>query len=305
MTASFSDLLLSVRIRDARIATTHLLERGAVALAASNCAYFHLVIDGEVTLKTESADYRLLSGDFAALFRGSPHQIVDEGAGTTPTRIQFTGSDDEPLRICVGSGKPRALLLSGVLGFDYAGRARFGMRAPEVLLAEGIRNQGEVMVGGLVPRDQVRTMLSGSGASAFAASLVQLIYVRLLRDTMTPGFNAPATGLGALGLAEIDVVVRLVSGKLDAPWTVARLAAEIGMSRTDFAVKFTNTFGESPMAFVRRQRLQHAAQLLRQGDHSIINIATQVGYLSETAFSRAFRRQFQIAPKQFASTFPV
>ena len=79
-------------------------------------------------------------------------------------------------------------------------------------------------------------------------------------------------------------------------WTVTELARECGASRSALAERFTTMLGESPMRYLARQRLGTAAQRLRDGLEPIGRVALDVGYDSEAAFSRAFRREFGKSP---------
>jgi transcriptional regulator GlxA family with amidase domain len=83
------------------------------------------------------------------------------------------------------------------------------------------------------------------------------------------------------------------------PWTIGDLAASVGMSRTVLAERFRHYLGEPPIAYLTRWRMQLGARLLTTGSHSVAEIAAQVGYESEAAFNRAFKRHFGAPPARF------
>ena len=85
------------------------------------------------------------------------------------------------------------------------------------------------------------------------------------------------------------------------PWTITALAQEAGISRSVLAERFRHYLNEPPMAYLTRWRLQLGAQLLASTSYSVGQIAGEVGYESESAFNRAFKRQFTVPPARFRS----
>jgi AraC-like DNA-binding protein len=83
------------------------------------------------------------------------------------------------------------------------------------------------------------------------------------------------------------------------PWTIAELAKEAGISRSVLAERFRHFLGEPPMAYLTRWRLQLGAQLLNSTSRGVAEIAAEVGYESEPAFNRAFKREFRLPPARF------
>jgi AraC-like DNA-binding protein len=79
-------------------------------------------------------------------------------------------------------------------------------------------------------------------------------------------------------------------------WTVTRLARAVGLSRAAFARRFSAATGESPLRYLAELRLALAATSLEAGDESLAELARRVGYASEFAFSRAFKRRYGVAP---------
>jgi AraC-like DNA-binding protein len=83
------------------------------------------------------------------------------------------------------------------------------------------------------------------------------------------------------------------------PWTVANLARRIGLSRTRFAERFRHFLGESSIAYLAQWRLKLGAEILQSTEDSMAEVAAAVGYGSEAAFNRAFKREFDCPPAQF------
>jgi AraC-like DNA-binding protein len=83
------------------------------------------------------------------------------------------------------------------------------------------------------------------------------------------------------------------------PWTVAELARQTGLSRTVLAERFRHFLDETPMAYLTRWRLHLGARALTATSHSVAQIAAEVGYESEAAFNRAFKREFRLPPARY------
>jgi transcriptional regulator GlxA family with amidase domain len=83
------------------------------------------------------------------------------------------------------------------------------------------------------------------------------------------------------------------------PWTIAMLAKEIGISRSVLAERFRHYLNEPPISYLTRWRLLLAARMLKSSNRGVADIAADVGYESEAAFNRAFKRQFSVPPARF------
>jgi AraC-like DNA-binding protein len=86
---------------------------------------------------------------------------------------------------------------------------------------------------------------------------------------------------------------------VNTPWTVESLAEAAGMSRTAFAVRFKELLGQTPLEYVTEWRMQKAMQLLQRRDKKLIDVARSVGYESDAAFSKAFKRVVGANPGEY------
>jgi transcriptional regulator GlxA family with amidase domain len=97
----------------------------------------------------------------------------------------------------------------------------------------------------------------------------------------------------------LGVALKSMHENVEAPWTVESLAAACGMSRSAFAAKFKELVGETPLEYLTNWRMHKATALLRKGDEKLFNVAKAVGYDSDTAFSKAFKRVSGVAPREY------
>ena len=131
------------------------------------------------------------------------------------------------------------------------------------------------------------------------AKLSEVLFAETLRQYVE---LLPPSQRGWLaGARDPDVgnALALMHGQPSDPWTIEGLARKVGVSRSVLAERFRHFLGVPPMTYLTRWRLQLGAQLLASTSHSVAQIAVEVGYESEPAFNRAFKRQFGSPPARF------
>ncbi len=139
----------------------------------------------------------------------------------------------------------------------------------------------------------------GAGGDALLDQLAGLLFIQAIR-AYVESMPQPASGwLAALRNPAISPVLKNIHQNPAKTWTVASLAASVGMSRTAFAYCFKNVMGETPMAYVTRWRMHQAAHLLRAEGLSMLELCDRVGYRSEATFAKAFKRIMGLPPAAY------
>jgi AraC family transcriptional regulator, alkane utilization regulator len=129
-----------------------------------------------------------------------------------------------------------------------------------------------------------------SAGGPMLARLAELMFAEVMRRYVEHLPAGQSGWLAGLGDPQIARVLKLIHADPKRDWTVAALGKEAGISRSALAERFTAMIGESPMRYLANWRMQLAKRLLRESGQNIAEIAAQVGYESEAAFNRAFRR---------------
>jgi AraC-like DNA-binding protein len=145
--------------------------------------------------------------------------------------------------------------------------------------------------------DEASSNLAGS--EAMLAKVSEALFVDTLRRYVA---GLPEHHTGWLAGARDPVVSKslaLLHGRVNHPWTIAELAEAAGVSRTALLDRFAKYLSEPPMAYLTRWRLQLAAQALTTTPRGVCDIAAEVGYESEAAFNRAFKRHFGTPPARY------
>jgi len=137
---------------------------------------------------------------------------------------------------------------------------------------------------------------SRPGAESMLAKLSELMFVEAMRryvEDLPPGGKGWLAGVRD---AQIGRALALLHGDPGRAWTVDELGREVALSRSALAERFATLVGEPPIQYLMRWRLALAAQALRSGNRAIAQVAEESGYESESAFNRAFKREFGMPP---------
>jgi AraC family transcriptional regulator, activator of mtrCDE len=259
-------------------------------------AYFHIVTKGTVQLDRPGfGPLRLDAGDILLLPHGDAHTVRapgDAGRARPPVAIQYRNT----LRLKASIGvEPDTELICGRLHFEAA---------PENLVVAALPNVVMLRVGEQPVASRfnpimlgIREELDGGrpGAAAIAKDLASALFVMMLRFHLEA--SEPAEGLLRLLSQRMtgQAVLAMVRDPVRA-WTLDDLAHTAASSRATLVRAFRKASGVAPLAFLADLRLGLARHRLAGGAGSIDQIAAEVGYQSQAAFSRAFLRKYGIRP---------
>jgi len=135
--------------------------------------------------------------------------------------------------------------------------------------------------------------------SAIVERLCDALFVYVIRSVLARLPSDRATWLRALVTPKIGDALQLIHDDPKRDWSVATLAARVGMSRSAFAERFAAVVGVAPVQYLIQWRMQKAATLLRPSDAGMAEIASQVGYASNVAFAKAFKRSMGLPPGEY------
>jgi AraC-like DNA-binding protein len=275
-----------------------------VATGAEHVIVYHLLTEGRASVRLDDGESLALgAGEIVVFPHGDPH-VIENGA---TTRTMDLSQELERI-LCEG------LALARFGGGGELTRFVCGYMACEPRLSQ-------VFLSGLPPLFKVRIRddapgrwLENSirfsvdqadtpraGGEAVLAKLSEVLFVETLRGYIA-NLSPDQTGwLAGARDAEVGKTLALIHRNPAHPWTLAALAKEVGMSRSVLAERFRHYLNEPPMSYLTRWRLQLGGQMLSSTNYTVAQIAAEVGYESEAAFNRAFKREFTIPPARFRS----
>jgi transcriptional regulator GlxA family with amidase domain len=137
------------------------------------------------------------------------------------------------------------------------------------------------------------------GSASIISRLTAIVFVQAIRIWVETNTENKSGWLAALRDAQISRALNLLHHNPAEKWTVAKIAAAVGMSRSPFAAKFSALVGEPPLAYLKKWRMNLAAGYLQTDSLDVAQVAPKVGYESEAAFSKSFKQHFGKPPRSF------
>lgn len=271
-------------------------------------AGFHVVVEGQCLLVPPSDDdpVRLGPGDVVFLRSGSGHTLCDDVESApvefVPERVDTTspiGSIDVP-----GSGAT-TVLLCGAYQLDVERPHPFLTELPDLIhLPAGPGRHPALRAAIDQLCAEVREPRQGS--DSVVATLIDLLLLYILRSWYDDQPQARTPGwAGALSDPLLAPALMAMHEDPAQPWTIESLGSRAGLSRAAFARRFTEVVGEPPLSYLTTWRMTVAARLLRESEEPLRSVAGRVGYTSEFAFAKAFKRHYGSAPGSYRKTFRV
>lgn len=273
-----------------------------VVSGAQHVIAFHVVTEGTCwaeTVDRTDPPVPLVAGDMVAFPAGDANVLASApGMRGTSDLSMYSRPPDRalpfPLRMSMESGAARTRFVCGFLGCDSRPFNPLLDALPRLVHAP-VSVTSRQWVASLVDA-AVRIGDDDAGREALLAKLAEVMFVEALRSHLSLLPDDSRGWLAGLRDPQVGAALRLMHGRPAEPWTLARLARDAGMSRSALAERFTAYVHVPPMQYLARWRLQLAAGLLSSGTVNVAQAASAVGYQSEAAFNRAFKREVGEAP---------
>jgi AraC-like DNA-binding protein len=277
---------------------------GTIAPGAERLVIYHLVVQGEAVVElADGESLELEPGDVVIFPHGDSHQISSKGAIRPFPNYGITAKikarDLSPLR--AGGGGDTSHFVCGYMTWDpHLSRPVLNGLPPVLKVNIRTDRSGHWLESSILYL--VEEAASGRvGSQAMLAKLSEALFVDALRRYVA---GLPEQQTGWLAGTRDPVVGKslgLLHSRYAEPWTIARLADEVGISRSGLVERFTRFLSEPPMTYLTRWRLRLAARSLERTSRSVAEVAADVGYESEAAFNRAFKREFGQPPGRHRS----
>ena len=257
-----------------------------------------VVLSGSCILEVDGQQYPMAAGSAALLSRGRTHRMLGaSGSEATPLfDIPAQQVSDRYERMTFGGDGPRTRIAYAALHADDVLTRRLIAELPDVIVVDGW-DEDDASAFASVLRLLAREATSTRpGGETMMTRLADVLVVQVIRWWLANG-RVPQEGwLAALSDRHIGRALATMHTDASRPWTIAELADGANLSRSAFAERFTALVGTPPMTYLTTWRLDHARSELARTDQPIASVSARVGYSSEAAFSRAFKRHHGLTP---------
>ncbi|MBI4957318.1 MAG: AraC family transcriptional regulator [Myxococcales bacterium] len=297
-----SDILQKLRLTSSFFSRATLRRPYAVeARGLGGTAIFHVIVagSGAVTLK-DGESRRFTAGDIIVLPHGDAHVMAHEPAtqGVPLASLPRPPCDDGLPTVTQGGGGEVTSIVCGSFAVDAHYRDALFPLLPRLLVRTGdATTAGWLDTTLRLMTREVRG--AGPGSDVVLTRLADIVVVQVLRAVVAdppPGTRGWLVALRDPALARALV---LLHGSPAARWTATTLARKVGMSRSAFFQRFAELMGEPPASYLGRFRMMLACDALSQRSATISDVAARVGYASDAAFSKAFKRHVGSSPADY------
>jgi AraC-like DNA-binding protein len=269
-------------------------------ISPTDLAHFAMLSRGNCWLSVEGIPepIPLTGGDCILLARGTSFVLRDSLRTRLKRSFREIASRDNSNVAHYGGGGAPTTIVCGSLSFDRASLKPITQLLPSFILIKADQTHT------LALHNTMQALASeiaeqAPGSEVVATRLAEVLFIQALRAHIASVPERNQGWLRAIFDPQIGTALSGVHDSVNTPWTVESLAEAAGMSRSTFAVRFKELLGQTPLEYVTEWRMQKAMQLLEQRDKKLIDVARSVGYESDAAFSKAFKRVVGSSPGEY------
>lgn len=260
---------------------------------------FHIITSGHCWLEIEGEEPRMLQqGSLTLVPDGKGHCIRSHPmADTEPLfDIPVEKVSDRYEIMRHGGGGELTQLTCGVVRFDHIAGQQLIALLPKVMQVNSWDDEQDNWLQSTLRFISREAKALRPGGETVITHLADILIIQAIREWIDTAPEAEQGWLAALRDKQVGKALAAIHREPEKSWTVESLAREVGMSRSGFSARFTHLLGESVMRYLTRWRMQLARMQLQETSDSLSVLADRLGYQSEAAFCRAFKRVFGVPP---------
>jgi AraC-like DNA-binding protein len=261
--------------------------------------WFHVVTAGRCLLRTgDGTAHTMNQNELFLVPHGQGHALLSEPGVATPNVMDLPRDlvSDRYETLRHGGGGPSTHMICGAIRFDQPGARHLIEVLPKTLHVEATDAAPDSWMPSLLRLMANEAKQLRPGGEEVITRLSDILVIQAIRAWLESDPAARTGWLGALHDPQLGRALALIHRRPDHAWTVAELASALAMSRSAFSARFTKVVGEPVMQYVTRWRMQVALRSFEEGRTTTAELARKLGYRSEAAFARAFKRVLGVSP---------
>lgn len=268
-----------------------------------DCVWFHAVTEGVCNLEIDGEIHQVSAGEIVVVPHGTGHRCWGREPAATPIVMDLPHEEiNEHYAILRhGGGGDTVHVVCGGIRFEHPAAHRLVESLPSIIRVSTTHSAGFDWMRSTIELMANEVSRPRPGGEAVISRLCDIVVIQAIRSWIETDPAARTGWLGALRDEQIGAAIARVHAEPGRDWSVASLADEVAMSRSAFAARFTELVGEPAMRYVTNWRMHVALGLLRDEGLTVTEAGRRVGYDSEAAFSRAFKRIMGRPPRSARS----
>jgi AraC-like DNA-binding protein len=296
-----TDLLRGVRSRNQIYGRLELSAPWGIRVEGTSRFAFYAVSRGSAYLSHGKTTVHLVAGDIVFVREGLPHTLKDHPRSRAASVVEVYAQRDSRCGGIVryGGEGAHSTLVSGGFSFETTALDPLVTYLPPILHVHGDGEEAARWLETTLQFMASEMHAEAPGYELVASRLADVLFVHALRTHVRDQPCGSAMWLRAISDPQLGAAFQKMHKHPEEPWTVDTLARTASMSRSAFASRFTTTLGIAPLAYLTRWRMHRAAELLVAEPSSIANLAVRVGYGTESAFTKVFKRHFGETPSAY------
>lgn len=290
------DVLRTIRLRGSIYFNECFCSPWGMSIDSSTKTSFHIIVKGAAWLKLDDkkTPIKLEVGDIVIFPQGAAHRILD-----SPNSKCLKGSDVVEAYqkgINVFDGELDSFnIICGYVEFERTLSHPFINSLPELIHVNNAMRRQFHWLDNVIEQIVYESKEKSPGSNVLIDKFTEVLFIQVIRAYASQG-NMNTSYLSALLDKQLSKALALMHTNPSQEWTVEQLASDVGMSRSSFYSRFNEYIGVPPSKYLYQWRMMQAKEKLEQTTKSVEVIAEEVGYQSDSAFQKAFKRFFKLTP---------
>lgn len=300
---ALTEVLQTMHLHSHFLGRAELSAPWGIQVSQQKYATFHIVIQGNCWLEVNGLQepVSIAGGDLVVIPQGHGHSLRSDrhSPAIMLEELLAKRSPNSNNVLSFGGGGIEATLACGDLYFeDWDNNPLLAALSP-LILVRGKDGRAVEWLEATLQFMACETASNRPGAQTVITRLCDVMFIQSVRAFIANLPECEGSWLQALKDPSISLAIALIHRYVEKPWTVAKLAEQVCMSRSAFASRFKQLVGDAPLQYLTHTRMRKATSLLKNSQDNLTKIAQKVGYESEAAFSKAFKRCIGKSPGEY------